>query len=217
MPLRILVADDHDVVRKGLRAILQARRGWRVCAEAANGREAVEKAKRLKPDVAVLDISMPSLNGVEATRQIRKVSPRTEVLILTMHESETLLRQVVEAGAWGYVLKADPDRNVLAALEALSRHEPFFSLRFTAMVSDDLLRRSPPSGKRQRSPHHLSPREREIVQLLAEAKNNKEIAAILGISVKTVETHRARIMLKLDLHSVVELARYAIRNKIVQG
>jgi len=214
MPLRILVADDHNVVRTGLRTLLETQKGWKVCAEAANGREAVEKAGRLKPGVAILDIGMPLLNGIEATRQIRKVSPKTEVLILTMHESELMIQGVLEAGARGYILKDDADRNLIAAVEALRRHKPYLSSRIpTAALQVEV-----PLGEvsaRQR--RRLTPREREIVQLLAEGKGNKEIAEFLGISVKTAETHRANIMLKLNFHSITELVRYAVRNHIIQG
>ena len=217
MPVRILVADDHQVVRTGLRALLESKTGWQVCAEASNGREAVEKASQLKPDVAVLDIGMPLLNGVEATRQIRKLSPQTEILILTMHDSEQLIQEVLGAGAHGYILKDDADRNLVAAVDALRRHKPYLSPRVSDAVSGvgallgDGSRTSPNSRSR------LTPREREIVQLLAEGKSNKEIAGFLGISVKTAETHRANIMLKLDFHSITELVRYAVRNKIIQS
>lgn len=213
-PLRILVADDHQVVRTGLRALLESKTGWQVCAEAANGREAVEKANECQPDVAVLDIGMPLLNGVEATRQIRKVSPNTEILILTMHDSEHMVQGVLEAGAHGYILKDDADRNLLAAVEALRRHKPYLSSRVSQAVS-----KVAPShgGGIERPARRLTPREREIVQLLAEGKSNKEIATYLNISVKTAETHRANIMLKLNFHSVTELVRYAVKNKIIQA
>jgi DNA-binding NarL/FixJ family response regulator len=215
MPVRILVADDHQVVRTGLRTLLESKTGWQVCAEAANGREAVEKAGQLKPDVAVLDIGMPLLNGVEATRQIRKLSPQTEILILTMHDSELLIQEVLAAGAHGYILKDDADRNLVAAVDALRRHKPYLSSRVSESVSNqaggDATAFSPSSRNR------LTPREREVLQLLAEGKSNKEVAAILEISVKTAETHRANIMLKLDFHSVTELVRYAVRNKIIQS
>jgi len=214
MPLRILVADDHHVVRAGLRTLLETKSGWQVCAEAVNGREAVEKAGELTPDVAVLDIGMPLLNGVEATRQIRKVSPKTEVLILTMHDSEMLIEEVLKAGARGYILKDDADRNLIAAVDALRRHKPYLSSRVSGVFSKTMLSPSEDSGSERR---RLTPREREIVQLLAEGKSNKEIAGLLGISVKTAETHRANIMLKLDFHSITELVRYAVRNRIIQG
>ncbi len=210
MPVRILIADDHGVVRKGLRALLDSRRGWKVCAEVANGREAIAKAKALKPDVAILDIGMPGLGGVEATRQIRKASPNTEVLILSAHGSEKLVRDALGAGARGYLLKEDADHNLFAAVDALRRHTPFFTSKIAEWVARDK------RGARAKSPRSLlTPRQRETIQLLAEGKSNKEVAAVLQISVKTVETHRANIMLKLDLHSVTDLVHYAIRNEIV--
>jgi len=211
-PLRILVADDHQVVRTGLRTLLESKAGWRVCAEAGNGREAVEKAGELHPDVAVLDIGMPLLNGVEATRQIRKVSPKTEILILTMHDSEHMIQGVLDAGAHGYILKDDADRNLLAAVDSLRRHKPYVSSRVSVAAGAV----QPSIDGIERPARRLTPREREIVQLLAEGKSNKEIATYLNISVKTAETHRANIMLKMNFHSVTELVRYAVKNKIIQ-
>ena len=210
--LRILIADDHAVVRAGLRALLESRPGCEVSAEAADGREAVEKASKLKPQVAILDIGMPLLNGVEAARRIRKATPQTEILNLTMHESDDLVQQVVDAGAHGYILKDDADRVLLAAVDALRQHKPYFSTRVAgARDSGD----SPTEPSRP-SRSRLTPREREILQLLAEGKSNKEVASLLGISVNTAEAHRANIMLKLDLHSVTELVHYAMRNKIIK-
>lgn len=214
--LRILVADDHPVVRQGLRSILEAQPGWEVSAEATTGREAVQKAKQLKPDVVVLDISMPELNGLDAARQILKVAPRTEVLILTMHESEELVREVLDAGARGYVLKSDAGRDLVAAVEALRQHKPYFTSRVSELVLEGYLKGGPRVEQAGATRSRLTPREREIVQLLAEGKSNKEVAVVLGISVKTAETHRTNIMRKLDLHSLSDLVRYAIRNKIVQ-
>lgn len=211
-PLRILVADDHQVVRTGLRTLLESKTGWQVCAEAANGRDAVERAGALQPDVAVLDIGMPLLNGMEATRQIRKVSPGTEILILTMHDSEHMIQGVLDAGAHGYILKDDADRNLLAAVESLRRHKPYLSSRVSAAAAAA----QPGTDGIERPARRLTPREREIVQLLAEGKSNKEIATYLNISVKTAETHRANIMLKMNFHSVTELVRYAVKNKIIQ-
>jgi len=211
MPVRILVADDHGVVRRGLKSLLESIKGWRVCAEASNGREAVKKVKLHRPDVAILDIGMPELNGVEATRQIRKVSPKTEVLILSAHGSETLAREVLEAGARGYLVKEDADDNLLAAVDALRRHTPYFPFKTIAWIARERL------GERRKFARSLlTPREREIVQLLAEGKGNKEVAATLNISIKTAETHRANIMLKLNLHSITDLVHYAIRNKMIQ-
>lgn len=210
-PLRILIADDHAVVRTGLRTLLESRDGWQVCAEAVDGRDAVEKAAKQKPDIAVLDIGMPLLNGVDAARRILKSSPHTRVLILTMHESDELVRQVIEVGARGYILKDDADRVLLAAVDALRQNKPYFSLRVSPSAGSGNPSHDPAKIQRSR----LTPREREILQLLAEGKSNKEIATILGISVNTAEAHRANIMLKLDLHSLPELVLYAIRNNII--
>ncbi len=213
-PLRILIADDHSVVRAGLRALLESRHGWEVVAEASDGREAVDKATKLKPDVAVLDIGMPLLNGVEATRRIRTASPSTEILILTMHESDDLVHQVVQAGARGYILKDEADRVLLAAVDAARHHKPYFSTRIAPTRHDDSHASASDSAKPARP--RLTPREREILQLLAEGKSNKEVANLLGISVNTAEAHRANIMLKLNLHSLAELVHYAIRNQIIK-
>jgi len=212
--LRILIADDHSVVRAGLRALLESRSGWEVCAEASDGRDAVDRATKLKPDVAVLDIGMPLLNGVEATRRIRTASPATEILILTMHESDDLVQQVVQAGARGYVLKDEADRVLLAAVDAARQHKPYFSTRLANPRADELPI-SPSDGAKPPRPR-LTPREREILQLLTEGKSNKEVASLLGISVNTAEAHRANIMLKLGLHSLAELVHYAIRNQIIK-
>ena len=214
--LRILVADDHEVVRQGLRALLEACPEWEVCAEAANGREAIELARQTKPEVVVMDISMPELNGLEATRQILKALPRTEVLILTLHESEYLIRRVVESGARAYVLKSDAGRNLVEGVAALSRHKGFFSSNVAAAIVESHLKNGKTTGGTKRNRELLTPREREIVQLLAEEKSNKEIAATLGLSVHTVETHRSNIMHKLGTHSMSGLIRYAVRNEIVQ-
>lgn len=216
MPVRILVADDHQVVRTGLRSLLESKSEWEVCAEAANGREAVEKAAKLKPDVAVLDIAMPLLNGVDATRQMLKVSPDTAILILTMHDSDALIQEVLAAGALGYVLKDDADRNLIAAVEELSKHKPYLSSRLSDTATMAGVQPGTSASERL-SRGRLTPREREVLQLLAEGKSNKEIAEILGISVKTAETHRANIMLKLNVHSIADLVRYAVRNNIIAG
>jgi DNA-binding NarL/FixJ family response regulator len=210
MAVRILIADDHPVVRKGLRALLESRKGWRVCAEASNGREAIEKARAQQPDVAVVDIGMPGLGGLEATRQIRKACPQTEVLILSAHGSEKLARESLDAGARGYLLKEDANRSLLAAVSALRRHVSYY----TPKIAEWMAREK--RGAHAKAPRSaLTPRQRETVQLLAEGKTNKEVAAILNVSIKTVEAHRANIMLKLNLHSVTDLVHYAIRNEIV--
>ena len=213
--IRILVADDHEMIRTGLRKILEGRDGWTVCGEAVNGREAVNMARELKPDVVVLDFAMPELNGLEVIRQIRATLPQTEVLILTMHESEQLARAVLAAGARGFVLKSDAGQTIAAAVEQLSRHLSYFTTSVSHVVLRGFLHPAEPTeenliGKR------LTAREREIVQLIAEGRSSKEAADALGISVKTVETHRVNLMRKLELHSVSELVHYAIRNQIVE-
>jgi DNA-binding NarL/FixJ family response regulator len=214
--VRILVADDHSIVRRGVRALLETHRGWRVCGEAATGAEAVKQAKKLRPDVAVVDITMPDLNGFEATRQIRAAAPQTEVLVLTVHESEQALREVLDAGALGYVSKSDLDLNLSAAIESLLRHKPFFSSRVSEMMLERYLKRDVLPKLPGTEPALLTARQREIVRLLAEGKTNKEVALILGISVKTAETHRNNIMRKLQLRSFSHLVRYAIRHNLVE-
>jgi len=214
-PVRILVADDHEVVRRGLRAILETREGWEVTGEAATGREAVEQAKQLKPDVVVLDLVMPEMNGLEATRRILKAVPTAEVLILTMHEPEHLMREVLAAGARGYLLKSDAGRELVAAVDALSRHVPAFTSRVANALLEAYLKDDGHERGADRRQGRLTPREREIVQLLAEGKTNKEVAAALDIAVKTVEAHRSNVMHKLGLHSLSEIVHYAVRNKIV--
>jgi DNA-binding NarL/FixJ family response regulator len=211
---RILLADDHDIVRQGLRNVLEQRPEWKVCGEASNGRQAVKQALELKPDVVILDISMPELNGLEAARQIVKGMPKTEILVLTVHESENLVREVLDAGARGYLLKSDASKHLLPAIESLLAHKPFFTSKVSEIVLEGYLS----GAKPPRDPHRrLTPREREIIQLLAEGKSNKEVATALNISVKTAETHRTNIMRKLDLHSVSELVRYAVKNKIIEA
>ena len=215
-PLNILIADDHELIRDGLKARLEKHPGWKVCGEAVNGRGAVELARTSKPDVVILDISMPELNGIEATRQIRKACPQTEVLILTMQESEGLVRDVLAAGARGFVLKTDTSRLLIAAVEALAQGKPFFTGKVSEMVLGGFLDPTRATREAGEEGSRLSPREREIAQLLAEARTNKEVAVKLGVSVKTVDAHRANIMRKLNLHSVAELVRYAIREKLVE-
>lgn len=214
--LRILIADDHEMVRRGLRAILEEHEGWHICAEASNGRQAVELAQELAPHVVLLDLSMPELNGLEATRQIKKARPNTEILIFTVHETEDLIRDVLSAGARGYLLKADVGRHIIAAVEALADHKPYFTWKVSKTMLNSYLLRSQASGEKAPAFHQLTPREREIIQLLAEGRSNKAVSALLGISVKTVETHRAAIMKKLGISSIAELVRYAIRNSVIQ-
>jgi DNA-binding NarL/FixJ family response regulator len=213
--IRILLADDHEVVRRGLTSLLSARPDWEVCGEAHNGREAVALAVKLKPNLAILDLSMPELNGLEATRQIRREAPETEVLVFTMHDSEQLVRDLLAAGARGYVLKTDATTQLLSAIETVSRHKLFFTSEVAERVLEGFLRLGETPAADGSAPGLLTPREREIVQLLAEARSNKEVATTLGISVKTVETHRASIMRKLGITSIVDLVHYAIRNHLV--
>jgi DNA-binding NarL/FixJ family response regulator len=208
--IRILIADDHEVVREGLRAILEAQLNWEVVAEAADGSEAIIKAIETKPDIAVLDYSLPLINGIEATRQIRASLPNTEVLIFTMHDSEVLVQEMLRAGARGYLLKSDAKRYLIGAIESLATHKPFF----TPQVSEALLHSFLTRPSRAVSP--LSNRERSVVQLIAEGHTNKQIAGVLNISLKTVESHRSAVMHKLDFHSSAALVRYAIRNKLVE-
>jgi len=210
--LRILVVDDHEVVRRGLRAVLETHPGWLVVGEAASGREAVEKAAALKPHVIILDMSMPGLNGLEATRGILKALPEAQVLVLTQHDSEQLIRSFLQAGAQGYLVKSDAARELVPAVESLEQGRPFFTAKVARMVLDGYIK-GLDSGDGQRSV--LTPSERQIVQLLGEGNTNKEIAGQLNIAVKTVETHRAHIMRKLGIHSVSELVRYAVRNNLL--
>jgi DNA-binding NarL/FixJ family response regulator len=212
--LRILVADDHELVRRGIRGLLRGRRGWRVIAEAANGREALEKANKLKPDVVIVDVSMPELDGLQATRQIRETTPNTEVVVLTMHESDQMVRRVLEAGARAYVLKSDLAAHLVNAVEDVSAGKLFLTPRVSDIVLKGFLKTGGPSEPKEHSQTRPTPREVEIIRLLAEGKANKKIATELGITVRTVETHRAKIMLKLGLHSLTELIHYAIRHEI---
>jgi DNA-binding NarL/FixJ family response regulator len=211
--LRILIADDHEVARKGIRALLESHPGWEVCGEAADGREAVKAASRLKPELVLLDIGMPSLNGLDATRQILAEEPDTLVLILTMHDSEQVVREVLAAGARGFLLKSDAGRDLVTAVEALQLRRTFFTTKVAQLVLEGYLHPGPETEQPTRSV--LTPREREVIQLLAEGKTTKEVATTLNLSVKTAETHRTNLMRKLDLHSVVDLTLYAVRNGIV--
>jgi DNA-binding NarL/FixJ family response regulator len=208
---RILIADDHDVVRSGVRAILEAQESWEVVGEAETGKEAVDKALATRPDVVVLDYALPVMNGIEATRQIRARVPGAEVLIFTMHDTDALVREVLEAGARGFLLKSDARKFLLAAVESLVAHKPFF----TGKVSETLL--ASYLAKRAETEELLTARERSVIQLIAEGHTNRSMADILSISSKTVETHRASAMRKLDLSTTAALIRYAIRNKIVEA
>jgi two-component system response regulator NreC len=210
--VRILLADDHEIVREGVRAMIQRCPGWEICGDASTGREAVALAESLKPDIVIMDIGMPELNGLDATRQIKRALPDTEVLIFTANETEEIVRQVFQAGARGYLLKTEANKHLIPALEMLCKHRTYFSSKVSEMVFSGYLQ-----GRMGTEDTALTPRERETVQLIAEGKSNKEIADLFGISVKTVETHRAAIMRKLRLDSSAALVRYAVRNGIIEA
>jgi len=218
MSLRILVADDHEIVRRGLRAVLEAEPDLEVTDEAASGLDAVQMAERDKPDVVLMDISMPDLNGLEAARRIRHSLPSVEVLFLTMHESEQMVREGMDAGARGFLLKTDAGHELVPAVRSVSRHKPFFSPKIRALGF------SFAEGGSASRPHRsavrggtLTSREREVVQLLGEGRSTKDVAIALRITLKTAATHRTNILRKLELHSIADLVRYAIRNGIVQA
>jgi DNA-binding NarL/FixJ family response regulator len=208
---RILIADDHEIVRTGLRLMLEGRGGWTVVAEASDGRAAIARAIELQPDVAVVDYSLPLFNGVEVTRQIRARRPEVEVLIFTMHESDSLVEDMLDAGARGYLLKSDAAQHLITAVDLLSRHQPFFTGKLSEKLLSHFLANRPHA-----QPQTLTTRERMIVQLVAEGHTNREIGDILNLSVKTVETHRAAALRRLNLTSTASLVRYAIRNRLVE-
>jgi DNA-binding NarL/FixJ family response regulator len=214
--LRILLADDHDLTRAGLRYLLEKQKDWSVCGEAQNGRIAVELAEEFRPDVAILDLSMPELNGVETTRQIRKRSPRTKILIYTMHETERVIIDVLDAGASGIVLKSDAGENMVLAVESIAKGRRFFTSRVAETVVEAYLSKKSGTAHDPNGQIVITPREREVIQLLTEGKSNKEIADRLSISTRTVEGHRAEIMRRLKLGSLAELLLYAVRNGIIQ-
>jgi DNA-binding NarL/FixJ family response regulator len=205
---RILIADDHEIVRHGLRALLESHPGWEVCGEAADGWDAVRKTSELKPDVVAMDVGMPNLNGLDAARQILRENPRQKILFLTMYHSEQLARTCMEAGIRGLLLKSDAGLELVNAIETLQRNGTFFNSRASSLMR---------SEQRGRAKETLTPRERQVVQLLAEGKTTKEVASVLNLSVKTAETHRSNIMGKLNLHSISEVVMYAVRNSIVQA
>jgi two-component system response regulator NreC len=213
--IRVLIADDHQVMRQGVRAVVELQDGWSVVGEAATGREAVEMAEKLRPEIVVMDVQMPELNGLEATRQIKKSIPETEVLMFTGLETEELVRQVFEAGARSYILKTDGKEQLEAALTSLAAHKPYFTTQVGEILFAKFLTGKPKNEDTGEG--RLTDREREIVQLLAEGRSNKEVADTLGISVKTAETHRAAIMRKLKFLSFSDLVRYAIRNHIISA
>ena len=214
--VRVFIADDHHALQEGVRAIIERQPGWKVCGTAATGREAVESARKLSPDIVVLDLVMPELSGLEVLRRIKRFLPQTEVLIFTAHFEEELIRQAFTAGARSFILKTEPLSSLVEAIRSLAQHKPFF----TNKVSEVLFSRIVDVAERDensQSAHSLSARGREIVQLLAEAKSNKDVAAALGISVRTAEAHRASILRKLGVDSIAELVRYAVRNGIIEA
>ncbi len=217
MNLRILLADDHEIVRRGLCDLLQNHEGWEVCGEACDGREAVEMAKQLKPEVVIVDIGMPYLNGLEATRQLRQHDPHVKVIVLTITDSDQVIREALDAGARGFVLKSDAARDLVAAVETLQSKRMYFTPRVNDLVLTGFLEKRQATSRNE-APDlpTLTTREREVTQLLAEGKSSKEVAALLNLSTKTVETHRSNIMRKLNLHSIRDLIVYAIKNNIIQ-
>jgi DNA-binding NarL/FixJ family response regulator len=214
--LRILIADDHDVMREGTRALIERQPGWEVCGVAGTGREAVAQAILLQPNIVIMDMSMPDLNGLDAAVQIKRRLPGTEILIFTAHQTDELIREVFEAGAKSFIFKSEAHQFLIEAIRSLAEHKPFFTSQVSEVLFAEMLNRSgatPPMQAGQR----LTPREREIVQLLAEGSSNKKVAGTLGISIRTAETHRASVLRKLNLDSLASLVRYAIRNKIIEA
>jgi DNA-binding NarL/FixJ family response regulator len=212
--LRLFVADDHDLVRRGLRSLLEEQPGWEVVAEASDGKKAVAKILETNPDVAILDIRMPVLDGLEVARRIRTSGSKTRILILTMHESDTLIREMLDAGVRGYLLKNDAGRELVAAVEAVRYNKTYFTSKVSQMILDGYLRKVRDADGTE-PVTRLTPRQQEILKLLAKGKNSKEAAEALGLSLKTVETHRADMMRRLNCHSLSELVRYALRNEVI--
>ena len=215
--LRILIADDHDLVRQGMRALLLSHKGWEVCGLAATGREAVAQASELKPDVVIMDMTMPELNGLDAAIRIKRELPATEVLMLTGHQSEDLVRDAFEAGVKSFMFKSEAWENLVQAVESLARHKPFLTESVSRILFSGIMSRSDRKRDQADSGDQLTGREREIVQLLTDGKSNKEIAEALGISVRTAESHRAHILRKLGVDSIAALVRYAIRNNLIEA
>ena len=209
--LSILIADDHEVVRRGIRTLLEARPEWKICGEAATGREAAEKAKQLRPDLVLLDLTMPEINGLEAIHKILDARPSTKILVLTMNDSGEMASQVLAAGASGLVLKSDAARDLLRAVDSVAKGQPFLSPAVTKLIIGQLAKTS----AREPSPADISRRELEVLALLALGRSNKEVAAALDLSVKTVDAHRSNIMRKLNLRTYSDLIRFAIRHQII--
>jgi DNA-binding NarL/FixJ family response regulator len=214
--IRVLLAEDHTIVRKGLRSLLDGEAGIEVIGEAQDGREAVEKVQQLLPDVVLMDIAMPALSGLEATRQIKKRFPEVRVLILTMHATEEYIFQILRVGASGYVVKQAAPNELISAIQAVYRGESFLSPSISKKVIEEYIRQAEAMAERD-SYDQLTTREREVLQLIAEGRSTREIAELLHISTKTVETHRAHLMDKLDTHSTAELTQYAIRKGVIRA
>ncbi|HEX5483085.1 MAG TPA: response regulator transcription factor, partial [Terriglobia bacterium] len=215
---RVLLVDDHELVRRGLHAVLESEPGYEVCGEADNGLGALEKVRQLKPDVVVLDICLPGLNGVEIARRIAKNFPECRILALTMSDSEQLAYQLLDSGVQGYLLKSDAARDLMVGVESVRCGRPFFTSKVSTMVLHGYLDATARTREPKETPAlPLTPQERQITQLLAEGESNKEVATTLNITVKTAETHRANIMRKLGLHSISDLVRYAVRNQIIEA
>jgi len=211
---RVLLAEDHTIVRKGLSALLEAEEGIEVIGEAQDGREALLKTEQLQPDVVIMDITMPGLNGLEATRQIKKRFPKVKVLILTVHSDEEYVRQILHAGASGYLVKQAAPQELVFAIDSVRRGESYLSPSVSGMVVKGYVDHA--AGADDDSTlRRLTDREREVLQLIAEGKSTRDIAELLHMSVKTAETHRARLMGKLDIHSTAELTQYAIRKGVI--
>ena len=213
-PIRILLADDHTVIRRGLRALLERQSGFTIVAEAADGREAVELAATLDPDVAVVDIGMPNVNGIEAAGRITDKRPETTVVILSMHADESYVLRALKSGARGYLLKDSPEEDLINAINAVHQGKAFFSPVISKMLAEDYIRQIRQRGVED-SYELLTPREREILQMLGEGNSNKEVARKLNLSLHTIETHRGNLLEKLNLHSTAELILYAVRKGIV--
>jgi len=213
--IRILIVDDHEFIRQGLRAVIERQAGWEVVGEAVTGREAIHSAERLQPEVVVMDVSMPDMNGLEATAEITRSHPNIKVLVLSMHDSEQIIRQVLASGARGYILKSDAGRDLVTAIDSLTEGRPFFTSKVSELLLSGYLRQAE-GGHAEAGDEAtaLTAREREILQLLADGKSNKDIAGDLNISARTVETHRRNLMSKLNLHSIADVVRYAVKNRM---
>jgi DNA-binding NarL/FixJ family response regulator len=216
MVLRILIADDHEITRRGLRDLLERHEGWKVCGEASNGRQAVHLARKLSPEVVIVDLVMPVMNGFEAIPLIKNAVPYSEVLVFTMHEAEVYVLEALRAGALGYLLKSDAAMHITAAVEALSEHKPYFTWGVSKTMLDVYVARAQASPKAVPSLDVLSLRERQVVQLVAEGRSNIAVSAVLGINPKTTRRHRGAIMKKLGAKSVAELVRFAVRQKVIE-